>query len=488
MPTSSGNVAVITLLSRERPPVYVVYRSWDQGMLGKSVRRLAEPTVLEWVRNVWSDTAAQDTHDRLMRELGANVHGLDCLFSEGGPAPATMQELRTLARTRIPDVYQCNVDEHSVRVLANGLNYDVAYYLVDDAAVAADPGRWAFAVHDGPLPEVADAVAGATTFTPPLRVTELTERAPAEEGCVFAVLLTCKARHDSIGWNPTHVLPGVRLSRFGAALRDLDASTEEWPEELRVLRVLVAPGEDGVAAALERCSRWPEHPRGAGQEHALPHSHAEALRLLETDRDGTVVRTGEHVAQMFVHGGHGTYEQWFLFDDRWAGAYPELASSLIWFAYHWDPLCSGDHLHLTPCSDNRVRYVAVVGDDGQTHVRQALPLDEARVWDLRRWSYEKRPPGDPMAGEVLGTVEIQLQQPSPDTCRLTEFKITRSRHGQAVAGLLGRRVRQELQEAGISRTTGWLPQNNLYPHGRRFLRVLGRIREGSEGADVLIGG
>ncbi|MFI7425050.1 hypothetical protein [Nonomuraea sp. NPDC049684] len=476
--------------------MYVVYRSWDQGILGKSVRRLAEPTVLEWVRNVWSDAAGQDAHDWLVRELGADLYGLPWLFSEGGPAPATMRELRTLARTRIPDVYQCNVDEHSVRVLANGLNYDVAYYLVDDAAVVADPERWAFAVHDGPLPEVAEPVAGGTTFTPPLRVTELTGRPAAGEGCVFAVLLTCEARHDSIGWNPTHALPGVRLSQFGAALRDLDASTADWPEELQVLRLLVAPGEDGVAAALERCSRWPEHPRGTGEDHALPHSHAEALRLLEADveadlradRDGTVVRTGEHVAQLFAHDGHGTYEQWFFFDDRWAGAYPELASSLIWFAYHWDPLCSGDHPHLTPCSDNRVRYVAVVGDDGQTHVRQAQPHDEPRVWDLRRWAYEKRPPGDPVTGEVLGTVEIQLQQPSPDTCRLTAFTITRGRHGQAVADLLGRRVRQDLQEAGISRTTGWLPQNGLYPHGRRFLRVLGRIREGSDGAHVLIGG
>ncbi|YCK33349.1 hypothetical protein ACNF49_04350 [Actinomadura sp. ATCC 39365] len=109
------------------------------------------------------------------------------------------------------------------------------------------------------------------------------------------------------------------------------------------------------------------------------------------------------------------------------------------------------------------------------------------MWDLRRWSYEKRPPGDLVAGEVLGTVEIQLQQPSPDTCRFTEFKVTRSRHGQAVANLLGRHVRQDLQGAGISRTTGWLPVNSLYPHGRRFLRVLGRTREGSDGAHVLIG-
>ncbi|MFI6174350.1 hypothetical protein ACIA8R_02285 [Nonomuraea sp. NPDC051191] len=230
--------------------------------------------MLEWVRRVWNDATAQDIDDRLVRELGAEVYGLRWLFSEGGSAPETMQELRTLARTRLPAVSQCNVDAHSVRVLAKGLDHDVAYCLVDDIAVAASPERWAFAVHDGPLPE---------------------------------------------------------------------------------------------------------RTRGS------------------TSRRTTCV-------------------------------------------------------------------------------------------DLRRWSCEKRPPGDLTAGEVLGTVEIQFQQPSPDACRFTDFLVTRTRHGQAVVGMLARRVRQDLQGAGVGRTTGWLPGTHLYPHGRLFLRVLGRTCEGSDGPSVLIGG
>ncbi|MEV0828533.1 hypothetical protein [Nonomuraea rubra] len=459
--------------------MYVIYRSWNQEILGKSVRQLAEPTVLEWVRNVWSEASTQDAYDWLTRELGTTVYGLDSLFSEGGPPPESMRELRTLARTRLPEVYQCNVDEHSVRVLANGLDYDVAYYLVDDVAVAANPERWAFAVHDGPLPEVAGTPTSTTAFAAPIKVTELAEHPRSREGAVFAVLLTCKAKHDSIGWNATHALPGVRLPTFGAALRDLDVPTSEWPVELEVLRVLVAPGEDGIAAALERCNQWPDYTWNSGEEPHPPSSHDAAMRLLGAHhRERTVIQVAEHVAQMFLHSGRDGFEQWFFFDDRWAGAHPDLASSLIWFAYHWDPLCSRHHLLLTPCSDNRVRYVAVVGDDGgTTQVREAQPHDEPRIWDLRRWSYEKRPPGDVTAGEVLGTVEIQLQQPSPDTFTFTDFEMTRTRHGRAVARKLARHVRQDLQKAGLTHTTGWIPSNGLRPHGRHFLRALGRIHE-----------
>ncbi|MFC4013390.1 hypothetical protein ACFOY2_39615 [Nonomuraea purpurea] len=472
--------------------MYVIYRSWNQGILGKSVRHVAEPTVLDWVRNVWSDAGAQDPYDWLTRELGTTAYGLDRLFSEGGPAPQTMQELRTLARTRLPESYQCNVDEHSVRVLANGLDYDVAYYLVDDAAVAANPERWSFAVHDGPLPEAASPPLSTTAFTAPLQVTDLTDHPPSGEGTVYAVLLTCKAKHDSIGWNPTHALPGVRLPQFGVALRDLDTSTDEWPLELEVLRALVAPDEDGIAAALERCNRWPEYRWLSGEQPHPPRSHIEALRLLDTippererHRERTVIQVGEHVAQMFIHDGYDDFEQWFLFDDRWTGTHPDLAASLIWFAYHWDPLCSRRHMYLTPCSDNRIRYVAVVGEDGQVQVREAEFQDEPRVWDLRRWSYEKRPSGGVTAGEVLGTVEIQFQQPSLDLCKFTDFRITRTRHGQAVAAMLARRIRHDLQDAGITRATGWLPEEYLYQHSRRFLRTLGEIHEPADGPSVL---
>ena len=32
------------------------------------------------------------------------------------------------------------------------------------------------------------------------------------------------------------------------------------------------------------------------------------------------------------------HDQWFVFDDRWAAAHPDLAQSLLRYAVHWDPL------------------------------------------------------------------------------------------------------------------------------------------------------
>ena len=31
------------------------------------------------------------------------------------------------------------------------------------------------------------------------------------------------------------------------------------------------------------------------------------------------------------------FDQWFLFDTRWAAANPDLARSLLRYAAHWDP-------------------------------------------------------------------------------------------------------------------------------------------------------
>ncbi|MFG1944234.1 hypothetical protein [Nonomuraea sp. NPDC048826] len=88
------------------------------------------------------------------------------------------------------------------------------------------------------------------------------------------------------------------------------------------------------------------------------------------------------------------------------------------------------------------------------------------------------------AGEMLGAVEVRFQQPAPGTCGFTEFQITRTSHGPAVAAMLAERVRQDLLEAGITRSDGWLPTRR--PHGRRFFRALGRLRRSVDGPDVLV--
>ncbi|GAA4509583.1 hypothetical protein [Nonomuraea ferruginea] len=460
--------------------MYLIYRSWDQGVLGKRVWRMPQPTVLEWVHDVWEDATAGDPHEWFERELGTDVWYLAALF-EGGAPPRSMEELRTLARTRVSELQQCNVDARSVRVLADSLWYEVAYYLVDDSAVAANPGLWSYAVHDGPLPATVNTPAGG--FTPPWKTVDLA--GSSGTGTVYAVLLTCRARHFSIGRDDTYAFRGIRLPEFAAALRSL-GTTGEWPLELMVLRSLIAPDEDGIAAALERCNRWPGYAEPPDDYLADLSSHAAALELIRTarGREGTVIHVDEHVVQMLIAEWGETREQWFFFDDRWAGGHPDLAASLMWFAYHWDPLCSRHHFRDKPCSDNRVLYIAVMDEDGRVRVREAGPMDDERFWKFYRWHHSRRPLGEVTAGDVLGAVEVQFQQPAPDSCRFTEFQITRTSHGPAVAAMLADRIRHDLKEAGITRSDGWLQTG--YPHGRRFFRAVGRLRRSADGSDFLV--
>lgn len=175
---------------------------------------------------------------------------------------------------------------------------------------------------------------------------------PAGEGATYAVVLTSYATSDSIGGNTPVCFPGVRLPRFAATLREAGATLDEWPEELVVLRALVAPGEDEIGPALKRCNRWPDFEREIAETYdAHRQAHEFALRLLEgfepshgRDPDRTIIRHSEHVAQMAIHiDGYFGYRQWFFFDDVWAAAYPDLAASLLDYGPHWDPRCPRDH-------------------------------------------------------------------------------------------------------------------------------------------------
>jgi hypothetical protein len=51
-----------------------------------------------------------------------------------------------------------------------------------------------------------------------------------------------------------------------------------------------------------------------------------------------LVAIDEHIAQFGFYPGGGTYHQWILFDDLWAGEHEHLAQSLLRFESRWDVL------------------------------------------------------------------------------------------------------------------------------------------------------
>ncbi|WP_436530913.1 hypothetical protein [Actinoplanes sp. HUAS TT8] len=313
--------------------MHFVYRSHYEGPLSKLVRRLPDATVLDWFRRNWE---RPDPWNWIQDELGANVYGLSTIFEAARehrlPPPADTGQLRALLHEHLyveGDTDYIRVDEHSVRVRTDDDEVELAYFFLDDEVIARYPDRLAYLVHESwPLPDEAggEPAAGPTTH---------------------AVFLTF---YDgaSLEVEPPVTIPGTGLDGLATSLRRGD--DERWPAELRILAALIAQGEPGpdaeaLAVALRRATRWPGF--GLDADESLRDGeleHAVDLVLTAPIAEGrkpeaSLILVGRHLAQMAMHcSTEFGFQQWFLFDDVWAAAYPDLAASLLRYASGWDPL------------------------------------------------------------------------------------------------------------------------------------------------------
>jgi hypothetical protein len=343
--------------------VVFVYRSHYEGLLSKRVRRLPDRTVLDWFRRGWAAAADPATNlgAWVATELGGRVYGLASIFQAARehelPAPATAGELGAALAEHLYVEGEVVVEDDRVLALTDDDEVELAYFFLPPQAGEQAPDRLAYLLYeDFPLPSEASAGAGA--FAAPIEVGTL---APAGdgEGTTYAVLLTF---YDggSIGWLPPVAIPGVRLPGLAEYLRRVVPAggryacysrklvqQEQWPRELLALRGLVAPGEASIEPALHRCNRYLNIEDRLGAAFAGPHpaAHEAAMAGLaratldeERDPEQSVIDVAEHIAQMSMHAsaffGH---QQWYLFDDVWAAARPELAASLMRYAASWNP-------------------------------------------------------------------------------------------------------------------------------------------------------
>jgi hypothetical protein len=343
--------------------VVFVYRSHYEGLLGKRVRPLPDRSVLDWFRRGWAAAAdpATDLDAWVATELGGPVYGLATIFhaarKRGLPAPATADELGAALAEHLYVEGEVIAGDGWVLALTDDDEVELAYFFLPPQAGEQAPGRLAYLLHeDFPLP--GGVSAGAGTFAAPVKVGTL---APAGtgEGTTYAVLLTFYDS-DSIGWLPPVAIPGVRLPGLAEYLRQVVpaggqyacythelAEQERWPEELLALRGLVAPGETSVEPALHRCNRYPSIADRLGAAFTGPHPAAHEAAMAELaaftpdegrDPERSVIDAAGHIAQMSMHAsGFFGYQQWYLFDDVWAAAYPDLAASLMRYAASWNP-------------------------------------------------------------------------------------------------------------------------------------------------------
>jgi hypothetical protein len=330
--------------------MYFVYRSHYEGPLSRRVRQVPDRSVLEWFRRGWGCPAPRDWVEA---ELGGPVYGLASIFEAAGAKglvpPETVGELRALLHEHLyveGDSDWIRLDEHSLRVRTDDDEVELAYYCFDEVA-AANAERLAFVLHDTwPLPGDAGE-AGA--FDPGCAVTVATP-AGGGDATTYAVFLTFSDSESLATLEPL-AFPGVDLPRLPGHLRAAAPDEDVWPPELLVLRALVAPHDTSVEPALRRCNLWPGFnlndnawPPGLAEPHATV--HREATAIIDgggctggRDPGASLLRVDEHLAQLAMHCSDVFgYQQWFLFDTRWAAAHPDLARSLLRYAGHWDPL------------------------------------------------------------------------------------------------------------------------------------------------------
>ncbi|PZG23797.1 hypothetical protein C1I95_02645 [Micromonospora craterilacus] len=329
--------------------MYFVCRWREESPFSKRVVTVPDATVLDWFGRGWDH---EDPCEWIDSELGGNVYGLDSIFEEARernlPRPQTVDELRELLNEYLwvegdDDGTFIRLGEHALRVRTDDDEVDLAYYFVDDDAAAASPDRLAFLLHDTwPLPTDVAATDAVFNHGVPARIVRLVPSGPES---VFSVRLCWESpdTYRNLDLAGAIVFPGLTLPDLAAGLRGIGAPcADRWPHDARLLRALVAPGEDDIGLALERYARLPGYaPSPAGIDRVPEHGtiHREMLQLLLPEPPAeSLTRRDPHIAQVarYIDSFFG-FDQWFLFDTRWAAAHPDLARSLLCYGTHWDP-------------------------------------------------------------------------------------------------------------------------------------------------------
>ncbi|GAA2216718.1 hypothetical protein ACFY2R_28810 [Micromonospora olivasterospora] len=95
------------------------------------------------------------------------------------------------------------------------------------------------------------------------------------------------------------------------------------------------------------------------------------LELLPAERPTeSLIRLDPHIAQVarYIDGFFG-FDQWFLFDTRWAAAHPDLARSLLRYASYWTHTRHRLSWHPGPSEEYGISGPVVSGHAGAARSR-----------------------------------------------------------------------------------------------------------------------
>lgn len=341
-----------------KPGIWFVYRSHYEGPFSRRIKRLDEPSVLAWMGRLMREAReADEPHDVYVKELGGTVYGLGTIFESTKEnslkTPQNVEQLQKLLKKHLYVEGEFKLDEHSLRVMTDDDEVSLAYFFFDDEVAKANPDRVAWLLHDEPrLPDGE----GDGSFTPLYKFEEISPKGDGE-GTTYAVLLTFYDT-DSIPGS-VFTIPGVRLPDLASHLRNAMPTKKQakwskdwldtWPIELRLLRAMIEPGQISIAPALSRCAAYPLRNVASGTNHSHlgvgAHANARgefekvlSAFKLDADPSKSIIHVGKHAALFCPHTSNFFgHEQWVIFDDIWASAHRDLATSILRYGSDWDP-------------------------------------------------------------------------------------------------------------------------------------------------------
>jgi uncharacterized protein (TIGR02996 family) len=264
------------------------------------------------------------------------------------------------------------VEPHAVQALDDDDELQMTFHIFDDQFLEAHPDRAAWLTHkEWDLPPGA-----AESFKPPVKTRLLAPRG-RWEGTTYSVLLTYYDSCSMEDCGGADRIEGIRLPQLARFLFEVEiAEDNELPLELTDLReaILRTPrGLDRMEKAFRKEIRkdprddaawnvhgdWLEERGRKRAELTLLDRGLEAICKKPAGRYSGELRPKrgknlsrrliqDHVAQASLHtatlhyprGRHEMYAFWVLFDDLWAGAHPDLATSLLRLLDRWDVLSS----------------------------------------------------------------------------------------------------------------------------------------------------
>lgn len=268
------------------------------------MQRFGDNSILTWFQRVWNSRAKSGNDDLSERLLGQHVYGFNSLFDTieryNLPVPCDHYELARLLNKYIYAEGSVAYTPEVLQVLTDDDELELRYYFIDNSFIRSNPNRCAFLVHEGTLPS---NVSKSHT-----------------EPCTYFYVHAPEQTVYSQVWDRV-VAPGVRLDNLSAAIEAYQAlpnvKAESVRRDLISLKFSVRSWRDALSVIAQK-----DLGRISGLANESILDCAENICQLQHHAATTSWRNGKR----------RLFQQIIVFDDLWAASYPELVTSIDFYA------------------------------------------------------------------------------------------------------------------------------------------------------------